>query len=136
MRPRSGLLGQHARKPTVSATSSVFGITAIRSFAHPAASRSRGRIRCTRGRSGKANGSLDRHRKQAVRLFMRNGTGSMPASSAVGGQVGDADAGAVAVALRREIETADARDPRLVGFRIGLRSTVGRRRSGSMPAPL
>ena len=30
---------------------------------------------------GKANGSLERHRKQAVRLFMRNGTGSIAASS-------------------------------------------------------
>jgi hypothetical protein len=30
---------------------------------------------------GNANGNFDRHRKQAVRLFMRNGTGSIAASS-------------------------------------------------------
>ena len=76
MRPRSGLLGQRG-ETHISATSSVFGITAIRSFVTSGCQQVAMPV-VTHSRSvGNANGSLDRHKKQAVRLFMRNGLASI-----------------------------------------------------------
>ena len=117
-----------------SASSSVFGITAMPQLAPvglPAGLQAHVDALAV---GGKAMGSFDRHRKHAVRLFMRNGTGSMACEQPVGRQVGDADAGAVAVALRRQVEHADARDLRRRGLR---RPSISSRPTtlGSMPAP-
>ena len=49
---------------------------------------------------------------------MRKGAGIDGGEQSLGGQVGDAAAGAVAVALRRQIESADARDLRRLEFRL------------------
>src|SRR5262245_30047103 len=60
-----------------SASSSVFGMTTIRTAARSGCQHVK-RPFSTHSRSvGKANGSCERRRKQAVKLFILKGTGSM-----------------------------------------------------------
>ena len=65
----------------ISATSSVFGITAMRNFAESGCQQVATPVAMHSRSVGNANGSFDRHKKQAVRLFMRNGTGSIALSN-------------------------------------------------------
>ena len=64
-----------------SATSNVLGMTASRSWSSLGCQQVSIEASMHARSVGKPNGSFERHRKQAVRLFMRNGTGSIAASS-------------------------------------------------------